>query len=212
MSRAKPAIVGAAAVVALILGFFIGGTLLSTDSDDTPTLTQATVPAPTTTGTAPAATPPISVPPGFSLFRSQRYGFAIAYPSSWRRIASRRVPLLVARGEAASLLVRVTSVGLDVTPETLPEVRELTDSLVRADRRVELLEEPSQVSLGGVPGFRYLYTFEADTGTRGAHVHYFLFHRGRMITLVFQALPAARLDDQAPIFERIAQTLRPVNP
>jgi hypothetical protein len=39
-------------------------------------------------------------------------------------------------------------------------------------------------------------------------VHYFLFKRGQMIQLVFQAMPATSLPKVEPTFERIASTLR----
>jgi hypothetical protein len=154
------------------------------------------------------------VPTGWVRYRSARAGFSVYYPPSWRRLRakSRTVALLVERDQSSSLLARASSVGLNVTTQTLPIVRALTDGLVRADPTVDLLEQPQPISIGGMPGYRYVYTFGRGTPTPGAHVHYFLFHRGRMFTLVFQALPAAVLGAVEPQFARVAQTLRAVDP
>lgn len=89
-----------------------------------------------------------------------------------------QVELLVTRPDgSASLLVRVTSLELGlgrVTPRELPALKPLTDRLVRSDRRVALLRPAAPVSLGGLPGYRYLYTFpDAATGQPTAHLHYF---------------------------------------
>lgn len=149
-------------------------------------------------------------PPDFTRFRDTESGFSIAYPKAWSRRSSDdpQVKLLVTRGRATSLLVRVAPVGLDVTAETLPIVRDLTDNLVRADGRVQVLKEPQPLVLDGLPGYRYDYTFNTASGSPGAHVHYFLFRGGQLITLVFQALPAQRFNDALPLFDQIAATFR----
>lgn len=144
-------------------------------------------------------------------FRERRGTFSIAYPPSWarRRLADPQVALLVTHGSSASLLVRVTRVGLKVTAGTLPIVRGLTDKLVRADRHVRLLGPPRPIVLGGLPGYRYIYTFKASgMRQRGAHAHYFLFKGGKMIALVFQVVPARRLSELAPSLDQVLHTFR----
>ncbi len=137
---------------------------------------------------------------------------SIGYPRTWKRLRSTDpgVPLIVADGSEASLLVRVAPVGLTVTPETLSVARNLTDSLVQADGRVDLLEEPGEVVLAGLPGYRYRYRFRTSDGKPGIHVHYFLFKRGQLISLVFQVLPASRLDALSGLIDQMALSFRSV--
>ena len=144
-------------------------------------------------------------------FEGRQASFSISYPSAWARLSSSdgQVELLVARDATASFLVRVVPLDVEVFPEGLPRAKALTDRLVRKAGKVRQLHPPQQISLGGLPGFLYIYTFQ-DRRTRqtGAHAHYFLFQGARMITLVFQALPADRLGRLAPTFERIANSFR----
>lgn len=175
-------VVGLAIVLAIVAGARVARDLLSSE------------PAP-----APASSPVI-------VFHETVTGTSIAYPSSWRRQPTSEpgVALLAAANASTSLLVRVTVTGLDdITSRTLPLVREYTDPQVLADKRVKLLGDPQPIELGGLPGWRYRYSYGA-----GAHDHYFLFKRGRMISLVFQARPASRLTALTPRFNRIAATFR----
>jgi hypothetical protein len=119
------------------------------------------------------------------------------------------VRLLAAAGPSTSLLLRVTKSEIaNVKQETLPVVRQFTDPLLAADERAKQLSAPEAVSLGGLLGYRYRYTYTGGDGSTGAHVHYFLFKPGKMIQLVFQAVPATSLPKAEPTFERIASTLR----
>ncbi len=147
---------------------------------------------------------------GFVEFDDPRTGFSISHPRSWRRLppADGQVRLIVAGG-GASLLVRASSLGLRVRPETLSSAKKLTDRLVRSVKSVKLLRRAKQVEVGGLPGYLYLYTFrDVGSGQRGAHAHYFLFRGETMFTLVFQALPSTSFGGFAPLFDRIANTFR----
>jgi len=201
--RSRLVITLVASIIVLVAATAVGRGIVSS---------PAPAPAPAPAPRAPAGVSPRAPadPPDYVRFRDDRGGFSIAYPESWSRVPSRdpEVKLLVAAGRATSLLVRAAPVGLDVTAETLPIVRDLTDRLVRADGRVRLRGEPRPLVLDGLPGYRYDYTFATPSGERGAHVHYFLFKDGQMITLVFQAQPAARLDRDSPLFERVTATFR----
>jgi hypothetical protein len=183
------AIVVVAAVLAIVAGAAVGRNLLSSATTATSTGHVDVV-----------------------RFKDEISKFSIAYPGSWTRLQTAGnesdVSLLVEADRATSLIVRAAPVGLaTVTPKTLPIVRKLTDSLVAADPRAKQLGAPQPVELGGLPGYRYRYTYGSGA-TSGAHDHYFLFKDGRLIQLVFQAIPSGRLAALTPTFERIAATFR----
>jgi hypothetical protein len=180
-------VVAVAAVVALLAGAAVGRNLLS--SSATTTAAHADV----------------------VRFQDEVSNVAIDYPATWTRLpepeGDPEVALRVASEDAStSLQMRVSAVGLaPVTRKTLPIVRGLTDDLIAADPRAQQLVRPVPVELGGLPGWRYRYTYGTGA-TGGAHDHYFLFKAGRMIQLVFQASPATRLPALAKTFDRIAAT------
>ncbi len=144
-------------------------------------------------------------------FTDPAAGVSLIYPGTWRRLSTTdpQVRLLAADGPARSVLLRVTGTDIEnVKQETLPVVREFTDSLISEDQRASMLSPPEAVSLGGLLGWRYRYNFSSADGTAGAHVHYFLFNKGKLVQMVFQAVPATRLSASEPTFEQIAATLR----
>jgi hypothetical protein len=137
---------------------------------------------------------------------------SISYPATWlRRIAKDQAVRLVASApdESASVSVSVRKIDLDtVTFDTLPIVRPLTDDLLREDKRVAEIGEPVRVRVGGLPGYRYTYTYRKGDGTDGAHIHYYLFKGQRLIQMVLQAVPATRLPAMQSTFDRIAETFQ----
>ena len=145
-----------------------------------------------------------------------RYGdtltdVAIHHPATWVRRSSRdqRVRILVSSPDnvaAASVSVRKSGIEEPVTRETLPIVRPLTDDLLEADTRITGLTEGVPVVIGGLPGYRYRYTYRTANGTEGAHIHYFLFKDDRLVQLVLQAVPATQLPALQPTFDQIAAT------
>lgn len=177
---------GMAAIFALVIGAAVGrSVILSSNPQRTP------------------APEPVE-------FKDPETGIALTYPGSWRPLEApdSQVRLLVAAGTSTSLLLRVTTSEIEnVKQETLPVVRQFTDPLLAADERAKQLSTPEAISLGGLLGYRYRYTYTSQDGSTGAHVHYFLFKRGKMIQLVFQAVPATSLPKVEPTFERIAATL-----
>jgi hypothetical protein len=201
-----------AAGVLVLVAAAVAGRALVTSSSAPPGASPSASTSPEPAPPPASSPPPEPDPPGFVRFasRNARAPFSIAYPRSWSRVPSDdpEVELLVAEGRATSMLVRVTPVGLDVTRETLPIVRDLTDSLVRADGRVRLRNEPQPLVLEGLPGYRYDYTFDTTRGESGAHVHYFLFKGAQMITLVFQVLPARGLEKLTPVFDQVLKSFR----
>jgi hypothetical protein len=134
---------------------------------------------------------------------------SISHPPGWRRVAAADPAVaLLAEGDGASMLVRTADLGVEIGPEDLDSAKEVSDTLVRAGKH-KLLRPPKQVTLGGLPGYLYLYTYpDPASGQRGAHAHYFLFRGQTLLTLVFQTLPAERFAGLAPLFDRIGETLR----
>jgi hypothetical protein len=178
---------GAAAIFALAIGVVVGRSII-----------------PSANSQRPPAPKPVE-------FNDPATGIALTYPGTWRRLESSdsQVRLLAASGPSTSLLLRVTKSAIaNVKQETLPVVRQFTDPLLAADERAKQLSAPEAISLSGLLGYRYRYTYTSKDGSTGAHVHYFLFKRGKMIQLVFQAVPASTLPKVEPTFERIAATLR----
>ncbi|MEA2137987.1 MAG: hypothetical protein QOG56_1137 [Solirubrobacteraceae bacterium] len=189
VNRKLLVVVVVAAVLALVAGAAVGRSLLSSST--------------------PTAAPRADV----VRFKDTVARVSIAYPASWQRLPQRSedpdLALLAAADDSTSLLMRDSLSGLDVpvTRKTLPIVRKYTDGLVSADRRAKQLTDPVAVVAGGLPGWRYRYTFGSGA-TGGAHDHYFLFKGGRLIQLVFQAVPAERLPAVASVFDSIAASFR----
>jgi hypothetical protein len=154
--------------------------------------------------------PPARAASDFVRFSDAAGGISISYPAGWTRAASPNPEVrLLAVGDGSSMLVRMTDLGIEVTPNALDRAKKLTDKLVRGAGQAKLLRRPEQVTLGGLPGYLYLYTFrDTTTGERGAHAHYFLFRGQTLITLVFQTAPAERLVELAPLFDRLGETLQ----
>jgi hypothetical protein len=148
-----------------------------------------------------------ALPAGFSQFRSDQAGFELAYPSSWTKLSPKdpQVLLLLAQGTQDSLLIRASELQEPVGPQQLPAARQVTDKLVTSNKTVQMITEPKQIELGGLPGFFYFYSFkDATSGQEGAHSHFFLFNGKTMISMVFQTLPRERFASTAPTFDKIA--------
>lgn len=136
---------------------------------------------------------------------------AVSYPTTWVRRTPRdqAVRILAASPDgsaAVSVSVRKSGVEEPITLESLPVVRPLTDDLLKADTRITALTDPVAVTVGGLPGYRYRYTYRMGKDTEGAHVHYYLFKDDRLVQLVLQAVPATQLPALQPTFDQIADT------
>jgi hypothetical protein len=181
-----------AAVLALIGGGVVG---------------RSIVPSPATT---PENTP---APPATVRFKDTLTDLAIAYPATWvRRISKdQAVRILVSSRDASagvSVSVRKSGLTAEVTQANLPAVRPLTDDLVAADDRITAKADPVAVTVGGLPGYRYRYTYTTPDKTEGVHDHYFLFKTGRLVQLVLQAVPATTLKTLQPTFDRIVASFQ----
>jgi hypothetical protein len=150
-------------------------------------------------------------PAGFSEFRSEQAGFQLAYPSTWTKLSPRdpQVLLLVSQGTQASFLVRVNELPEPIGPPQLPAAKQLTDKIVTSNKSVQMITDPKPLTLGGLPGFFYFYSFkDPTTGQEGAHSHFFLFNGKTMISMVFQALPKERFSESAKTFDQIAASFQ----
>jgi hypothetical protein len=136
---------------------------------------------------------------------------AISYPKAWGRRISRDPGVRILASSAddsAGVSVSVRKSGLEepVTAQTLPVVRSLTDDLLLADTRITKAGDPVVVTQGGLPGYRYTYTYRTQEKTEGAHVHYFLFKDERLVQIVLQAVPSSKLPALAATFDQIADS------
>ena len=149
-------------------------------------------------------------PPATVRFVDSLTDVALSYPAGWVRRTSpdQGVRILASSNDGvAGVSVSVRKSGLEtVTAETLPVVRPLTDDLLNADTRITVKGQPAAVTVGGLPGYKYTYTYRTQNKSEGAHVHYFLFKDERLVQFVLQAVPASRLDALAPTFQQIADT------
>jgi hypothetical protein len=150
-------------------------------------------------------------PADFTAFRSEQGGFELAYPASWSKLTTKdpQVLLLVSQGTEDSFLVRSMELKTPVGPPQLAAAKQLTDQIVSSNKTVQMVTEPKQIELGGLPGFFYFYSFkDTASGQDGVHSHYFLFNGKTMLSLVFQALPKDHFADSAPTFDKITSTFR----
>jgi hypothetical protein len=149
-------------------------------------------------------------------FKDPAGAFEGGYPPTWKRLASSGQFVLLATGpHGASYEVAKTTITAAVNATNLGAAKKLTERIVNSGPQVKLIHtryrQPGVVSVGGLPGLLYLYTFvDPTTGETGAHAHYFLFDGKTMITLVFQSLPSTNFVSLAPLFDRIARTFRAI--
>lgn len=170
------------------------------------------------TAPMPAATQARSVAPTEDLmeFRDDQAGFALLYPKAWVRATAPNPQIVVvaaerdpAKNQGGSILVRVTPLDAPVGKAQLAETRKATDAMVASSDGVALKAEPTETEQGGLPGLYYLYTFrDPISGLTGVHSHFFLFKGSTMISVVFQALPQDDFARLAPLFDRVAGSIR----
>jgi hypothetical protein len=166
----------------------------------------------------PAATQARSVAPTDDLveFRDDQAGFALSYPKTWVRATAPNPQIVLVAAEhdpaknlGGSILLRVTPLDAPVGKAQLAEARKATDAIVASGEGVALRAEPIETEQGGLPGLYYLYTFrDPVSGQTGVHSHFFLFKDSAMISLVFQTLPEGDFGRLAPLFDRVAGSLR----
>jgi len=173
------------------------------------------MPAVTQARSVPAAPAPAQ-PDELMEFRDDQAGFALSYPKAWVRATAPNPQIVLvaaehdpAQNQGGSILVRVTPLDAPVGKAQLAEARKATDAIVSSSDGVALRAEPTETEQGGLPGLYYLYTFrDPVSGLTGVHSHSFLFKDKAMISIVFQALPESDFGRLAPLFDRVAGSLR----
>jgi hypothetical protein len=163
---------------------------------------------------APAA--PAPQPAELTEYRNDQAGFALSYPAAWVRATAPNPQIVLVAAEqdpamnrGGSILVRATPLDAPVSKAQLGEARKVTDAIVGSSDGIALLAEPTETEQGGFPGLYYLYTFrDPVSGQTGVHSHFFLFQGKTMISLVFQALPQDDFGRLAPLFDRVAGSIR----
>ena len=153
-------------------------------------------------------------------FRDPGAGFALSYPTAWVRATAPNPQIVLvaaehdpAKNQGGSILVRATPIDAPVGKAQLGEARKVTDAIVSSSDGLVLKAEPTETEQGGMPGLYYLYTFhDPVSGLTGVHSHFFLFKDRTMISLVFQALPQDDFGRLAPLFDRVAGSLRALQP
>ncbi|MGH3838563.1 MAG: hypothetical protein ACRDSF_23145 [Pseudonocardiaceae bacterium] len=196
--RALAIVIGVLLVAGLAFGVVVGRAILTPEE-------------PAKATNASANSPTNAKPADFTAFRSEQAGFELAYPTSWSTLNTQdpQVLLLVSQGTQDSFLVRSLELQAPVGPQELPAAKQLTDQIVGSNKTVQMVTEPKQIELGGLPGFFYFYSFQdPPTGQEGVHSHYFLFNGKTMISLVFQTLPKEHFPTSAPTFDKITATFR----
>ena len=196
--RVLTIVIGVLLVTGLASGVIVGQGILTPEEPATAANTSAESAANAT-------------PADFTAFRSEQAGFELAYPTSWSKLSVQdpQVLLLLSQGTQDSFLIRSLELQAPVGPQQLQAAKQVTDQIVNANKTVQMVTEPKQIELGGLPGFFYFYSFkDTATGQEGAHSHYFLFNGKTMISLVFQALPKEHFVASAPTFDKITATFR----
>jgi hypothetical protein len=145
-------------------------------------------------------------------FKDPAGAFEGGYPANWRRMPPPGAAFVfLAEGpNGASYEVGKTTLTAAVNASNLGAAKKLTERIVKSGPQVKLLRtryvQPGVVSVGGLPGLLYLYTFvDPVTGETGAHAHYFLFDGKTMITLVLQSLPSNNFSSLASEFDQIVR-------
>lgn len=153
-------------------------------------------------------------------FEDREAGFALSYPRSWRRLEANtggldpQVRLLVGRlGTDNNLRVRVIPLQApvvinDQTPaEDIAALQAELDKFIDQGQDVREVIRRDRVTVNGVPGWWYLYSFnDKETKKQGIHSHFFLFGTRNLYILVFQALPVSQYELIAGTFDRILQS------
>lgn len=205
-------ILGVVGVCVAAVAVFVGVSLGSDSVDKPDALASST----TTSGAASSST---SAPAGsdeLTEFQAKEAGFAISYPKAWTAYESSDKEILLVAAErppaenrGGSVLVRAVSIGAKITQADLATAKTLTDSIVTANKDVEITIPATEINQGGLPGLAYVYTFTDPTsGGKGVHSHYFLFKDQMMISFVFQAIPVEEFNRLNTLFDRLAQTFR----
>ena len=194
-----------AVVVAVAIGaFMVGSGAPSTRGAGQPT----TVPSGPSTSVAPSTVPPAAL----TTFRDPTSGFSIQYPRAWERVEledpeGSNIRLMVLAGELDVFQVRAQRFEQPTTAENIENVKAVTQALITSNKTAKILQE-RQITIDGMPGYYYLYTYADPSGQEGVHAHYFLYRGRKAFQLVFQAVPTSDFQPLAFVYDQVAESLR----
>ena len=151
---------------------------------------------------------PDDTPVPVTSFRDPDTGASLDYPRTWKRV---QVPnatyrLVLDGGNNVGMTLRVFPTEVATTATNLENVKAVTDGIVGSNASVQILKQQA-VTLNGMVGYYYFYTFTDDSGLPAVHAHYFLFQGKKMNMIVFQSLPED-FEKLASTFDRIAESFR----
>lgn len=205
-NKAKRQIVILSALTAFIVLVAVAGFVLSRGaakkgSSVAGSNATATTVRPATGGT--------TVPPTELItFKDDQIGFAIRYPKTWSKyvppVSDIRLVLQANQNDGVS--IRILPIQTVATQENIGNFKAVTDAIVFGDQHNKLIQE-QLVLLNGKLTYYYLYTFQDPNGQQGLHAHYFVFEGLRMLSMVFQSLPADDFTNQAAVFDQVAESL-----
>ncbi|HEY2763999.1 MAG TPA: hypothetical protein VGJ13_08310 [Pseudonocardiaceae bacterium] len=158
-------------------------------------------------GAEPSPSSAKPAPTQLTEYRNDQAGIALSYPSTWAQLRAKdpQVLLVASEGTEGTFQLRAVQLPTVVNQQQLPAAKQLTDQIVGANKTAQMLTEPKQITLGGLPGYWYLYTFKDESsGQEGAHSHFFIFKDKTMLSFVFESIPSSKFKDTAPNFDQIA--------
>ncbi|MGH2733033.1 MAG: hypothetical protein ACRDJG_08880 [Actinomycetota bacterium] len=148
-------------------------------------------------------------PANFVTFRDEEAGISISYPKTWTRFrkpGDEQVKLAAGVRDSGDLfLLRVIPLDKAIPPTAVFSLKNEFDRLIGAEKLNIIKQE--QMTLNGLVGWHYLYTFGDDAGREtGFKSHYLLANGAKIDVLVFQAFPKADFKGLARTFDQIAGT------
>lgn len=151
-----------------------------------------------------------AIPANWVTFKDDQAGVSISYPKSWTKFSTpgdEYARLAAGARDSGDLLrLRVIPVPTTIDPATVFQLKESFDKYVNTER-VNVIKQ-QQITLNGLVGWHYLYTFADPDGGSGIQSRYLLANGAKIDDLVFQALPKEDFKDLAKLFDKIAGTFR----
>lgn len=133
---------------------------------------------------------------GSAVADDQLHERLIAGPTVDNGISLRVKPTLGTELPAASELAE------DLTVEELQIMQGFIDANFLPENLPVAEKQPTNVN--DMLAWRYIYPIrDSETGREGIHLHYFIFGRNKVVSLVFQAIPSEDLRALAPIFDEV---------
>ncbi len=152
------------------------------------------------------------IPANFVTFRDEEAGVSISYPKAWTRFKTKsgveQVKLTAGVRNSGDLLqLRVIPLPAAIPSSEIFSLKKSFDQYLGADN-LNIIKQ-QQITLNGLVGWHYLYTFaDKDNGRSGIQSQYLLASGAKIDVLIFQALPKEDFKGLADLFDQIAGTFR----